>query len=211
MDNNKPGLTKEEKENVLLVLNEFSGDYKKNTKAVSELAALIEEYMDKINTLLQSENGQAIAGDIENLREMLRAFLEEKLQPLSQKLDKHSALLQHPVRQQVVHHHHVTKITWIAAGLFLALALACCGWYMTGKKLNDFRANDTKYRYLKLLENQSLRRLLYQTDSIYQIQSGLRDSVISKEEEIKHKLEMLQQASDKEQEAKELRKKAKGK
>ena len=81
---------------------------------------------------------------------------------------------------------------------------------MTGTALKEYKANDTKYRFLKLYGNNSLKVTLFSTDSLYRIYPGMRDSIVQKENENRDRFEMLQKADNEENEAKELRKKAKG-
>jgi hypothetical protein len=96
-------------------------------------------------------------------------------------------------------------------GLFIILCLVLAGWYMTGEKLEQYRASDTKYRYLKIYENKSLRELLFLTDSLYLREPKMRDSVLERERQIVKNLEMMQRAAEMEAKAKELRKKVNAK
>ncbi len=131
------------------------------------------------------------------------------MQELSDRLAESARLLRHPVINKVLHHHHVPKIIWIAAGLFIILSLACLGWYMTADKLSEFKANDTKYRYLKLNNNQSLQQLLHITDSLYRVDKNLRDSVQQREETIREQFELQQRIIEKEREVSRLKEKMK--
>jgi len=51
MEPNNNKLSKEEKENVLMVLNEISQEYKFNAKAISMLAANVKEYIAKVEVI----------------------------------------------------------------------------------------------------------------------------------------------------------------
>ena len=119
--------------------------------------------------------------------------------------------LSRPVTNTVEHHHHFPKILWLASGLFLGLAIVCTGWYMTGTSMKEYKASDTKYRYLKLNSNKSLQDLLSFTDSLYRTDPDMRDSVIQKEEENRKILELLQKADNMEKEAEKLKRKANAK
>ena len=136
-------------------------------------------------------------------------YPEREVRQLIANLRETTHLLRQPVKKEVTHHHYVPKLIWISAGLFLAFCLVCSGWYHTGSKLSQYVANDTKYRYLKLNGNKPLQQILFITDSLYGANAGMRDSVISREEENERKLQLLQQAADKQQEVDELRRKAK--
>ncbi len=92
-------------------------------------------------------------------------------------------LLKQRVRQEVVHHHNATKSMWIAAVLFLMVCLLSTAWYLTNSRLKVYKANDTKYRYLKLHASKGLSKVLYFIDSIYIKDVNMGDMVIEKEEQ----------------------------
>lgn len=146
---------------------------------------------------------KAIAGNI--------SISEKGMHELSANLHTSVKLLKQPVQEKVLHHHYIPKLLWVAIGLFLLACLFFVLWLFAKENLDQFKSNDTKYRYLKLQESQNLKELLYNTDSIYLITPGLRDSVEERERQNARDLEMLQEAIKKEQEAKELREKVKGK
>jgi len=225
MDTNSNKLSKEEKENVLMVLNEFSEEYKRNTKAISSHFAGVKEYNTKIDSLLERIKDQSktepaeieevkndIATDINKILEAIQRFPlpDAKLHHLSNKLDKNMELLKNPVPQKIIHLHHVLKIIWIATGSLITLALVSAGWYMTAEKLDNFMANDTKYRYLKLDTGQvTLQQQLYRADSMFNVKPNLRESIISTEEQYRRNFELLQKASRMNVEAENLKAKAK--
>ena len=139
------------------------------------------------------------------------SFPVNEMHELSTNLHTSVKLLKLPVQEKVIHHHYIPKLLWVTIGLFLLACLFFVLWLSAGENLDQYKSNDTKYRYLKLQENQNLRELLYTTDSIYLINPGLRDSVEQRERQNTRNLEMLQEAMKKEQEAKELREKARRK
>lgn len=75
MDTNNNKLSKEEKENVLLVLNEFSQEYKVNAKAISMLTANVKECIAKINEFIEESKKEHTdmpgIQQIENLEESI--------------------------------------------------------------------------------------------------------------------------------------------
>ena len=146
---------------------------------------------------------KTIAGNI--------SISEKGMQDLSANLHTSVKLLKQPVQEKVSHHHYIPKLLWITIGLFLLASLFFVLWLLAKENLDQYKSNDTKYRYLKLQESRNLKELLYTTDSIFQITPGLRDSVEQRERQNMRNLEMLQEAMKKEQEAKELREKARRK
>jgi hypothetical protein len=72
--------------------------------------------------------------------------------------------------------------------------------------LQQYIANDTKYRSLKLIENEGLEALLHSEDSTYLTDPGMRKKVLKREAECKRKLELLREARKKSREGGELKK-----
>ena len=128
----------------------------------------------------------------------------ETLEDLSGKLNINNVLLKLGP-QKVQHHHHVPKLIWIAAGLFVGFSLVCAGWYMTHQKLDQFIENDTKYRYLKLDTGQrGLMMILDRVDSIYNSSIDMRKDVLDKEKINQINFERLQKAGRLKAEADDL-------
>lgn len=152
---------------------------------------------------------QQLIASMEGLKTTFNTVqLSNKVQELSARVTLAIGLLQKPVESKVNHHHHVPKLIWITAGLFIALALVCSGWYMTSEKLNGFITNDTKYRKLKLdSANKQLQSDIDMVDSLYRVNPDIKEDVIKAEEENKRNLEMLQKARSMENEAGELKRK----
>lgn len=139
------------------------------------------------------------------------SFPVNEMHELSTNLHTSVKLLKQPVQEKLLHHHYIPKLLWVTIGLLLLACLFFILWLSAGENLDQYKSNDTKYRYLKLQENPNLRDLLYNIDSIHLTNPDLRDSVEQRELQNKRNLEMLQEAIRKEKEAKELRDKAKGK
>lgn len=156
-----------------------------------------------------SENFDQLRKEFIELKAIVKniSFPAKEMQELSANLHTGVKLLKQPVKDKVLHHHYIPKLIWISIVLLLLTCLFFMLWISADENLDQYKSNDTKYRYLKLQENQNLRELLYTTDSIYLIIPGLRDSVEQKERQNMRNLEILQEAIKKEQEAKELREK----
>lgn len=152
---------------------------------------------------------QKLLGTVEGLRVEVKnsRFPGEKMKDFSAQLDLAISLLDRPVQNKVLHHHYVPKIIWITFGLFVALALACSGWYMTVIKLDGYIANDTKYRHLRLDTSfKKLQIYLDLTDSLYNTRPDMRKVVLETEEEYRQNFERLQKAERLKAEAKDLEK-----
>jgi hypothetical protein len=179
----------------------------KQERKMEELKVKAEVIPSYIDVLSQVKIGmEGLRTDVQKI-----SFPENKIGELFERLAKSIGLFEKPVTQKITHHHHISKIIWATATLFLVLCLVSAGWYSTYNKLDYYKANDTKYRYLKLEANRSLGKWLNMLDSLYIVNTKMRDEVIQKEERKQRDFEIMQQALQMEKEAKELMKKVKKK
>jgi hypothetical protein len=111
----------------------------------------------------------------------------ERLQKFFTALEITTHLLRHPTPAKVEHHHHFPKITWITAGLFLALCLVSSGWYMTVQSSEQYQANDIKYRELKLEADSAFRQYLYHLDSLYLMNPEKMTKFVKEQELLREK------------------------
>ena len=139
METSIKNLTKEEKENVLLVLNEFSEEYKENKKNITGLITAVKELSSKITALPdKTESLNTSSAEVAEVKDILENGIEKiatsvqrisfpvnELYQLSANLDKTTYLLQYPTPQKVVQQHHISKISWVAAGLLLVRNRVC--------------------------------------------------------------------------------------
>lgn len=156
----------------------------------SEILSIIKTEMEQILTAIQKQS-----------------FLEKGLRQLHLDIITNTELLKQPVKKEVIPHSYAAKAIWIAAALFLILCLMSAGWITTAGKLNMYKANDTKYRYLKLQDNETLNTWLSLTDSLHLMDATMRNTVIAKEDENQKNLEIMQKALKMEKEAKKLKQK----
>ncbi len=177
----------------------------KKTEGQDRRIASIEE---KVN-LIPDNTGliQKAINSIEGLRNEVKnnRFPTKMLEDFTETINKSFEIYQELVKRKIVHHHHVPKIIWIAAGLFIAFAFACAGWYSTSNKLDSYIASDTKYRQLRLdTANKSLQSYLDQMDSLYYTRTDMRKIVLQQEEDNRKNFERLEKADRLKAEAKEL-------
>lgn len=186
-------------------------------KSVIDKMEIQENRIAEIETTLKNFPGNN-AG-IEEVRKVLEALKEiienisfpiYEMRELTKSVTELRRDLRQPVQNTIEHRHYYPKILWLTIVFFLGLVIVSAGWYMTINTIEDYKANDTKYRYLKVFGNNSLKELLFAADSLHRVDPHMRDSVIQRENDNRERFEMLQEANSKEKEAKELRKKAKG-
>lgn len=136
----------------------------------------------------------------------------EALETLSNNLANCMQLLKQPQLLVTRHEHKLSTKIWITAAVFLILCLAFTGWYNTANKLDNYIANDTKWRYLKLdTARKSFQIYLLSIDSFYNSRVDLRKTVLAQEEQNRLNFERLQEAAQLKAQAKELEIKAKRK
>jgi uncharacterized coiled-coil protein SlyX len=171
----------------------------------------IQELKDKMQALVEGQRDvPKIQGELEEVKaKASKPLLPYKLlQELHSLLQKNVAAMNAPQPAKVIYRHQLTNVIYLVIVLIGAVGLLSMGWYKTSDKLDQYKANDTKYRYLKLNDTKSLQRTLAAADSLYRVNPHLRDSVQEQEEWNQQQLEMLQEALQQEQNAKELREKA---
>ncbi|MEO7802066.1 MAG: hypothetical protein ABIR81_08710 [Ginsengibacter sp.] len=167
--------------------------------------AAVEEKINNIpdNTQLL----QKVISSLEELRTDVNSnrFSTKTFEDFTETLNESVRIHKELITRKIVHHHHVPKVVLIAAGLFVASALVCAGWYSTIDKLDSYIANDTKYRQLRLdTANIPLQSYLDYTDSVYNLDAEVRSRVIKSEEKNRTNFERLQRAERLKAEARAL-------
>ena len=162
----------------------------------------IPDYTQIISTVIKG---------IEEVKRMVSrsSIPENDLRQLNTNLNKTNDYLSQPVVNKVEHHHHVPKIIIISAILLAVVCVIIVGWYYTYQNLEQYKENDTKYRFLKVQHNKPLQNLLFKTDSLYKLQSDMRDDVIRQEDSILDRFKRIQALEAKEKEVKDIREKLK--
>jgi len=114
----------------------------------------------------------------------------EKMNELSKNIDAVNFKLEKGVSEQINHKHHLHKGIWISIGLFLTSLILLYGWINSYSTKKAVEANDIKYRYLKVIGNVTLLSLLYQSDSLYNLNNDLFSKwVLDREESLGHQAE----------------------
>lgn len=135
-------------------------------------------------------------------KELLTSLPISRLQILTIALETNTKAHQQP--QEIKHHHHLHWVAYVAGGLFLLLCLFAAGWYMTAGKLDDFVANDTKYRYLKLSNSIEAKKMIHEADSIFRSNDDLRDWVLIQEENRSRQVELAESIKSQQQKLRSL-------
>ncbi len=152
---------------------------------------------------------KSFQNEIKKFEENLKAN-NANLARLTSSLDNYAFQSQQPLKNNVEHRHHLHKGIWIAVRLFIAATFFLWEWVDTYQSKKVSEANDIKYRSLKISGDKSQIKYLYDIDNIYKIKGeAIKEKTIQDEERLAEQVKMLQIAGEKENEAKELKKKAK--
>ena len=183
------------------LINSVIDQVNAHEKKISELNEKTEQIRDYIEKL------KAINNSVDTLRSDVKKlnFPQKEMQQLSEKLERGIEIFRQPVKQEITHHHHTPKVLWATGILFLIVCFITIAWYQTINKLDLYKANDTKYRYLKINAHESLSKQLRIIDRREREDPTLRDRVIATEEENQEKLETLQRATAMEKAAQQLK------
>jgi hypothetical protein len=155
-----------------------------------------------------SQDISRVVNKIEDVKDMVRrvSIPEKEIHLLNSNLNKAVGYLSQPMHSKVEHHHYIPNIIVISAILFIIICALISGWIITYQNLDQYKENDTKYRFLKVQGNKPLQDLLFITDSLYNAQSNLRENVIHQEDSILERFKRLQEIDTKEKEIKALKK-----
>jgi hypothetical protein len=183
--------------------------------AVTALEKKTKDIQDEIKALpdhsdfLRSTNSRlgAAEQEIKSLPEKVFMPLPEII-ALTTALQKHSALLSVPMKQQVRHEYHLTKPVWACIVMFLVIIGLLFLEYYTWLEADLHKENDIKYRYLQVFETPEGKELLHNLDSQYTSDPDqFHKEVIQQEKIDRDRFDDFQRIKDKQEEVKGLQEK----
>jgi hypothetical protein len=162
---------------------------------------LLKQENESTNTVLHQEllsevkacksGWEGMAAEVNNL--------SKKMEVHMLRLDAFTRMSDKSRQDQTIHHHHLHKGLWVATGLFSVLGLLTISIVNTHKDLKQFKANDIKYRLLKVKADAAVLRILYKTDSLYNIDpEAVKKETIQEELRIAERARLFQLAGEKE-------------
>ena len=169
---------------------------------IEDLVATLTENNSEVKQLLQG---------IETLKSDIRSTSvpEGKIAALSVQIELLTRKLAAPPSSKVLHHHHVPKVIWATTLLIVVVCIVSAGWFYTGRKLNGFIENDTKYRALRLdTASKNLQDYLDRLDSVYDANPDMREQILQTENQYRANFYRLQRAIRLKEEARDLEKAA---
>lgn len=155
-------------------LEAFERTFQKQNNAKEEA-----EIPDKLETTVS-----AIKADLVTFHSELQRN-NDSFTILSKEINSLRPIFQDPNQNRVRHIHHLHSSLWMIFSLILISLLLTYGWINTYSNKKIFEANDWKYRFWKANGNSSLLKILYYTDSLYNLdKSNFKKKVLRKENEI---------------------------
>ncbi len=149
---------------------------------------LLQTVVEKLELLIKENNQNKSGEELKIMSEEIkslssRTISPERLNELIKSLNVHTNKLNAPVQKTPEHRHHLHKGIWIVIVLFIVNIFPFAGWINSHNDAKQFRANDYKYRALKTMEDETLKKVLTNIDSLYKINSDFFEKkVIEKEE-----------------------------
>ncbi len=143
-------------------------------QSIVEKLEAIEISLLKDNNPLKEDAIQSLLQEVKSSQSQLTKFplqFEKSTEKIDELLKKTSALnfrLGNPVKEQIKYSHHLHKGIWIAITLFITCLLLANRWMSSYQSSKMFKANDIKYRYLKMRGNNTIFNFCKYTDSLYQ-------------------------------------------
>ncbi len=162
-----------------------------------ELEFILRDIIDDLKALRASNAAQTNSVDVNNRLNTIESLLKEKKQipstintkTLENILSKELFQLKNfiadqPLNKRIEHEHHLHKGLLIAFILTLLCLVLSFGWYNSYNMSKQLKANDIKYRALKVVGNKSLLKLLHHTDSLYLINSDSFELKVERVEKV---------------------------
>ena len=180
-----------------LVLTELLEEQKKETIMNAEMVSIIKGLLEKLEIMeqqIQPKEGPAILERLRAIQIACQGSPEKPALPSAQIMSV----------QTVVKHHFYFKTTAVIATSFFMIIVVLT-WLYLGKRqeANAQKANDIKYRYLKLNANPNFKKILRLTDSLYLfVPDSIQKKVVWMEGQQQEQWQVPEMASKQEQPAK---------
>jgi hypothetical protein len=142
---------------------------------VEKLEALEIALLKQDKASKDEESSNELAMAVKSVQSELMKFNSERrknddcVKELSKELNTLRPNPVNPKQNPVKHIHHFHKHIWISITLFIISLLLAYGWTNCHSEKKVFEDNDIKYRFWKANGNTSLLKIIYRTDSLYNL------------------------------------------
>ncbi len=156
------------------------------------LLQTVVEKLEEIELLVKRNNQNKTEAELKIIFEEIRnlssrTISSEIINELIKNRNACTNKLNASLQNTIEHRHHLHKGLWIALTLFILNIFLLIGWINSHNKVREFRANDFKYRALKTIEDESLKKVLSNIDSLYKMDPEYFEKKVIKREEIFYK------------------------
>jgi hypothetical protein len=172
---------------------------------VEKLERLEIALLKQSHTTKEREPSNALATLVDSIQPELMKISSEfrtntdRINNLSKEINSVRINFLGPQQNQVKHIHHFHKHIWISLVLFIISLLLAYGWTNCHSEKRVFEANDIKYRFWKANGNTNLLKIIYHTDSLYNLnKENFTDDVLRGEQKIAEQEKMHRLAGEKE-------------
>ena len=122
----------------------------------------------------------------------------EKINNLSEEIHALKVKSGNPIQNEVKQIHHFHKHVWVSVSLFIISLLLGYGWSNCSNEKKSFEANDMKYRFWKANGNSHLLKIVFYTDSLYNLDKDhFIQRVVQAEQQIGEQEKMHRLADEK--------------
>ena len=171
-------------------------------QAIVEKLEALEISLLKQGSAGKDEELKALAGSIPSELIKFSSALNannEKINGLSEEIHELRLKYGNPIQNQVKHVHHFHKQVWLSVSLFIISLLLAYGWVNCSNEKKSFEANDIKYRFWKANGNTHLLKIVYYTDSLYNLnKNNFIKQVVRSERQISEQENMHRLVGEKE-------------
>lgn len=160
-----------------IVTKEILEELKSQSLSNAELISIVKRLFEKAEHIEQrQENNNVDASVSERIRAIqltCKSILEKNVFSADhfndlKRLIEIQTANRHTAHQPTTKRNFYFKLITIIGSLFLLIMVVLTRLYMNSRKeLNEYKASDIKYRFLKLHANTNLSKVLSLTDSLY--------------------------------------------
>jgi hypothetical protein len=126
---------------------------------------------------------------------------------LREELKQHTQLFEKPLEKTIHHRHFLAKPLYTLVVMLLVLMVGAFFWIKTGATSDQYRANDSKWRHLKLIRDSTLLNTTEHIDRDWLADPAAFEQLVNEEEERRNEeMEKWAQEQTRHQEVDELHK-----
>ena len=172
---------------------------------------LLQAIVEKLEALESALLKQGSTGKDEELKTAVKSVQSElikftsafstnnkKINSLSEEIYALRVKSVNSIQNEVKQIHHFHKQVWLCASLVIISLLLAYGWINCSNEKKSFEANDIKYRFWKANGNTNLLKIVFYTDSLYNLdKNNFMQQIVRSEQQIAEHEKMRRLAGEK--------------